>query len=209
MTNNPAGWSRWYGVLVAADASSTRTRLLAAAREEFAAHGIAGARVDRIARLAGVNKERIYGYFGSKERLFDAVVAEAKIEHVTALGNPSGDLAEYVGRLYDYHRDHPTLLRLLLWEALYYGSEPPADAGRRTALYGDKIDALAGALGAEPNRDTAATLHTLIGLAVWPHAMPQLRRFMLYADDEETAHRAIRSQVVNFARRAVPAPGHG
>src|SRR5699024_9716263 len=56
---------------------TTRALLLKAARTEFAAHGIAGARVDRIAERAGVNKQRIYANFGDKERLFQHVVGQA------------------------------------------------------------------------------------------------------------------------------------
>ncbi len=55
------------------DAAATRQRLIDAARAEFAQYGIAGARVDRIATNAGANKAQIYNYFGSKDRLFDAV----------------------------------------------------------------------------------------------------------------------------------------
>ncbi|WP_373310185.1 helix-turn-helix domain-containing protein, partial [Streptomyces purpurascens] len=43
--------------------------MLAAAMEEFAGHGIAGARVDRIAKLAKTSKERVYAYFRSKDAL--------------------------------------------------------------------------------------------------------------------------------------------
>ncbi|HEY3483203.1 MAG TPA: TetR family transcriptional regulator, partial [Streptomyces sp.] len=49
------------------DAAETKRRLLAAATEEFAERGIAGARVDRIAAAAGCNKAMIYSYFGSKD----------------------------------------------------------------------------------------------------------------------------------------------
>ena len=38
------------------DAQATKRRLLAAATAEFAAHGLAGARVDRIAAAARANK---------------------------------------------------------------------------------------------------------------------------------------------------------
>ncbi|HLR95394.1 MAG TPA: TetR family transcriptional regulator [Jiangellaceae bacterium] len=183
--------------------SATRDRLLAAARDEFAAHGIAGARVDRIARVAGANKERIYGYFGSKENLFQAVIAAAKAEHTAALGEPSGDLAEYVGRLYDHHREHPTLLRLMQWEALYYGDQRPAEDNGRADLYRDKVAALANAMGGSTHRDAAATLLILIGLAAWPHTAPQLRRFLVDTDDEEATHQAVRQHVVEFARAAL------
>ena len=54
--------------------ASTKARILRAATAEFAAHGLAGARVDRIATAAGVNKERIYAHIGDKVVLFSAVV---------------------------------------------------------------------------------------------------------------------------------------
>src|SRR5690625_681308 len=183
--------------------SSTRDRLLAAAREEFAAHGIAGARVDRIARVAGANKERIYGYFGSKENLFQAVIAEAKAQHTAALGEPSGDLAEYVGRLYDHHHENPTLLRLMQWEALHYGDQPSVEGSGRADLYRDKVTALADAMGGAAHREAAATLLILSGLAAWPHTMPQLRAFLLDAHDDQAAHQVIRQHVVEFARAAL------
>src|SRR5207247_7629299 len=48
----------------------TRERILAAALKEFSAKGFAGARVDRIARRARINKRMLYHYFGNKEHLF-------------------------------------------------------------------------------------------------------------------------------------------
>ncbi|WGP07848.1 TetR family transcriptional regulator [Bacillus subtilis] len=181
---------------------STRDRLLAAAREEFATHGIAGARVDRIASAAGANKERIYGNFGSKEALFLAVVTEAKAEHAEGIGMPEGDLADYVGRLYDFHRQHPVLLRLMLWEALYYGDRPVDDDPRQPS-YRKKVEALAEALGRPADHDTAATLMVLIGLACWPHTMPQLARFLIKGDSAEERHQVMRAQVVALTRQAL------
>ncbi|HUV29997.1 MAG TPA: TetR/AcrR family transcriptional regulator [Acidobacteriota bacterium] len=52
---------------------STRERIIIAARAEFARHGPAGARVERIARNAGVNKAMIYYHFNSKDQLYQAV----------------------------------------------------------------------------------------------------------------------------------------
>src|ERR1700753_1786171 len=49
--------------------AATRQKLLAAARREFAASGLAGARVDEIAARAGVNKQLGYPYFGGKDAL--------------------------------------------------------------------------------------------------------------------------------------------
>jgi len=50
-----------------------RDRILSAAEVEFGAHGFAGARVDRIATAAGVNKQLLFHYFDSKAGLYRAV----------------------------------------------------------------------------------------------------------------------------------------
>jgi TetR/AcrR family transcriptional regulator len=54
--------------------AATRKKLLTAARREFAASGLAGARVDEIAGRAGVNKQLVYHYFGDKDALYLAVL---------------------------------------------------------------------------------------------------------------------------------------
>lgn len=56
--------------------TDTQRRILAAARAEFAEKGFAGARTGSIVRTAGVNPNLLYHYFGSKERLFVAVMEE-------------------------------------------------------------------------------------------------------------------------------------
>jgi AcrR family transcriptional regulator len=58
----------------ARDPEHSRARILAAAHAEFAQHGFDGARVDRIAALAGINKRMLYHYFGNKDDLFCAVL---------------------------------------------------------------------------------------------------------------------------------------
>jgi TetR/AcrR family transcriptional regulator len=51
-------------------------RILSAAAVEFSARGYAGARVDRIARRARVNKAMLYYHFGSKQALYRAVLRQ-------------------------------------------------------------------------------------------------------------------------------------
>lgn len=190
---------------VARDSADTRDRLLAAARDEFTAHGLEGARVDRIAAAAGANKQRIYGHFGSKDKLFEAVIAAVMDEHIAALGLPTDDLADYVGRIYDFHREHPELLRLMQWEMLRSGQQSLPDEDRRAAYYTEKVDALAKTLHTESTGETAATLLILIGLAAWPHTLPQLTRLIIgpYVDDLDDAHDALRDRVVEFATQAL------
>ena len=73
----PAGTER---VRRPRDAEKTKGAILAAAREEFCRHGLAGARVDAIAERAGANKRLLYHYFGNKEDLYRAVLMEAYAE---------------------------------------------------------------------------------------------------------------------------------
>jgi AcrR family transcriptional regulator len=100
------------------DSTATKTRILDAATVEFAAHGLAGARVDRLAERAGANKQLIYAYFGNKERLFDATLA-AHIERLLdAVPFDAGNLPDYAAALFDFRIAHPELLRLLRWHTL-------------------------------------------------------------------------------------------
>ncbi|NYI08261.1 TetR/AcrR family transcriptional regulator [Allostreptomyces psammosilenae] len=188
------------------NAAATRASLLAAARSEFAAYGIAGARVDRIAQKAGANKERIYGHFGSKELLFDAVVADALDELSAAVTlDTRSDPAEYVGQIYDFHRNHPDLLRLLMFETLHYREGKLANERERHLRYQAKIDSLAEAIDRPDSREVARLLLTLIGLASWPTAMPQLARLILGPEtDPEEDSEAMRSFLVRFVEAAIP-----
>lgn len=56
--------------------NTTRERILSTALAEFAQSGLSGARIDRIARKAGVNKAMIYYHFSSKQALYEQVIKE-------------------------------------------------------------------------------------------------------------------------------------
>src|SRR4051794_40847677 len=55
---------------------ASRSAILKAALAEFAQHGVAGARIDAIASAAGLNKALLYYYFGNKDGLYTAVLAD-------------------------------------------------------------------------------------------------------------------------------------
>ncbi|MEV8426362.1 TetR family transcriptional regulator [Streptomyces niveus] len=97
---------------------ASRRRLLDAATAEFAAYGIAGARVDRISAAAQVNKAQLYAYFGNKDKLFDAVFAEHLGLIVGTVPVTGDDLPGYAVRLYDAYLVHPELVRLATWARL-------------------------------------------------------------------------------------------
>lgn len=110
------------------DADKTRLNILEAAEAEFAAKGLAGARVDVVAEEAGANKRMIYYYFGSKEDLYLAVLervytdmrvaeAELALEAMAPLAAITC-LAEFK---FDYPAQHPHLIPLLNSENLLGG----------------------------------------------------------------------------------------
>ena len=99
-------------------AQASRRRLLDAAAAEFAAHGVAGARVDRISVDAKVSKAQMYAYHGSKEALFDAVLADHVEAILDAVPLTADDLPGYAVRLYDAYLAHPQLVRLAAWARL-------------------------------------------------------------------------------------------
>lgn len=103
------------------DAAASRERILDAAIEEFAAHGIAGARVDRIAAAADLNKALLYSYVGSKTELFDAAFHRAVGRLVDEVPLTVTDLAGYAVALHDRYVEHAELVRLALWDRLERG----------------------------------------------------------------------------------------
>ena len=99
------------------DAERTQQALLDAALTEFAAKGLAGARVQDIADRAGVNKQLISYYFGGKQGLYDAIV-EHWLEQERAMADPAIDLGELTCRYLAVAHDHPDLQQLFLRENL-------------------------------------------------------------------------------------------
>lgn len=59
--------------------------IVAAALEVFAERGFAAARLDDIAKRAGVSKGALYLYFETKQDLFQAVVRDAVAPNITAV----------------------------------------------------------------------------------------------------------------------------
>ena len=60
----------------------------------------------------------IYMHFGTKEELFDKVVADSMSELAEAVSIDAGDLPDYAGALFDRLRQRPHITRLYLWAGL-------------------------------------------------------------------------------------------
>lgn len=108
------------------DAERSQNDILSAALDEFAAYGLGGARMDRIAERAEVNKRLIYYYFENKESLFLAVLEKA-YEGIRGeeqrLSLTQVDPIEAIRRLiaftWNYYLAHPEFLTLLNSENLH------------------------------------------------------------------------------------------
>ncbi|NKY51393.1 TetR family transcriptional regulator [Nocardia vermiculata] len=98
--------------------AATRERILDAATREFARYGIAGARIERIVAEARTNKAQLYGYFGNKEALFDAIFYASLEQIVNVVPIDATDLPDWAVRLYDEYLRRPDLIRLATWTRL-------------------------------------------------------------------------------------------
>jgi TetR/AcrR family transcriptional regulator len=102
------------------DPVATRNKLLTAARHEFGANGLAGARVDDIALRAGVNKQLVYHYFGDKDALYLAVLewvyeeirAQERKLNLTGLP-PERAIKKLIESSFDHLARHPDFIVLL------------------------------------------------------------------------------------------------
>jgi TetR/AcrR family transcriptional regulator len=159
------------------DAERSRQQLLAAALDEFAAKGYAGARVQDIADRAGVNKQLIPYYFGGKEGLYRAL-AQSWLDQEAAFAGPDVPIEKLIGGYVHATLSDPRLTRLLIWDGLTdhghnvpapTSGEPPdvADVRRRQA---------AGEIPAD--LDPALFLLAMMAAIAAPVILPQVARRM-------------------------------
>jgi len=109
-------------------AVKSKESILDAAETIFSQKGLHGARIDEIATIASVNKQRIYAYFGSKKNLYHQVLLQvyslaASSEKILALTEkdiPNMTLT-IIENFFDFHQNNPHFWRLLAWENLNGG----------------------------------------------------------------------------------------
>ena len=195
------------------DALATQRRIVNAALKEFAAKGIAGARVDAIAARARTNKRMLYYYFGSKDGLFREIlrqrlarshVARGELEH---LGYADQLAARQVNTA-----ESREYVRLLMWEALETRSrrQPVMAEAERAELY-DELRASVRAAQANgdlpSDLDVDQLLLTELAILLFPAAFPQITRLVTGktpADAEFIAERAefLRRYAAHLADRS-------
>lgn len=192
------------------DTEGTRRRLLDAATAEFAERGRDGTTLTRVAARAGVNKERLYAYFGEKDALWDLVLTR-ELERLSTAVREAGagldDVGEFAGATYDFHAAHPDLARLLQWEGLQGGE--PAAAELRRGHYREKVGRFVAAQVEGVLDDGLPgdlVVFAVIALAAWWQTVPQLAEMVTAADGGDAAESARRRAFVVEAARRLAAP---
>ncbi|CAM4138731.1 TetR/AcrR family transcriptional regulator [Kibdelosporangium persicum] len=155
-----------------ADADRTRRVLLAAAYDEFAEKGYAGARVHEIAARANVNKQLINYYFGGKEGLYRTLQSQW-LKHEATFHDPGRSAADVATSYLHDCLDDPRGIRLLVWRGLSYAQgeetpdeEPVQDLSGITERQRDgEID---------PDLDPAALLLAVMAMTSAPMVMPDM-----------------------------------
>jgi AcrR family transcriptional regulator len=156
------------------DPERTKARILEAAMAEFAAKGLAGARVSEIAARAGVNQQLIAYYFDGKEGLYREVGRRWRAYEAEAIPDDT-PLAEMIKRYVhaSIHRGG----RLLAWEGLAdTGEDDDEEARERNARLQHEVEVIRERqrAGEVDGRFDPAALHLIAlaaanALAVYPH----------------------------------------
>lgn len=167
------------------DAQRSCRLLLEAAKQEFAAKGFAGARVQDIADRAGVNKQLISYYFGGKEGLYRALMRQW-LEREEEINDPAVSFEELIARYLRQAYADPDGVRLHAWHGLTGEAVPEQEQEdlsdlRRRQAEGELAEDL----------DVATVLMVVMAAVAAPVATPHTIRhvFGMDADSPEFRER--------------------
>lgn len=168
------------------DSLSKDQRILEVATDQFAAVGFAAVRIDKIAALAKCNKQLIYYYFGSKEDLYEAVLAKMVEKMASYWAETENlklqDTLSY--RFANLSRDVERWRRLLIWEGLEIDAEDGDELRlqeARTQSVTRQTETIRHAQDRgeiDPGIDPAMLTLFLTLMASGPAAFPQLTRMI-------------------------------
>jgi AcrR family transcriptional regulator len=161
-------------------------RIVAAAAEVFAARGFDGARVDAIARRAGINKAMLYYHVGGKERLYAAVLVESIDRALVLLraatagaSSPSEKLQAILATLAEFGTSNPEFIPIIMREVSSGGRNLPDEMSLRLgAVFRIVADVLAEGVAGGVFRPTDPLLThvTLVGALMYLRASHPIRQ---------------------------------
>ena len=192
---------------------ATRQRIFEVATREFSEKGFHGARIDVIAREAGINKQRIYAYFGDKEGLFIEVwkrtfelIYEEDREFLDLRETDIPNLGGIVLRSYmRFHENHPEFWRIFVMENLFGGrhGRPGHDRdrpyGHLRELYAAGQDS--GGYGRDGSFDTFIFVLTAISYFYTSNAKTMSDNLGIDLSDPQVRERMIREMCLMLFHR--------
>lgn len=111
------------------DPNAVRRDILRVARDEIAKNGLSGARIDEIAAKTKTSKRMIFYYFNGKDGLYQQVLEnayqemrEGELELDLEGLSPIEALTKLIEYTFDYDREHPDFIRLVMIENIHHGS---------------------------------------------------------------------------------------
>ena len=163
-----------------------RERILEVATEEFAQKGLAGARVDEIARKAQANKQLVYYYFGGKLGLYNEVLGHMIQESRQRIAAEAAceTLAEKFKLMVGRGTESTGIRwqRLLGWEALEADStEEFVREADRSGTWQRHVASVREAQAAgeiDDALDPELVALALVSVAVFPFVLPQVTKFI-------------------------------
>ena len=164
----------------------TRERILEVATDEFAQKGLAGARVDEIARRAEANKQLVYYYFGGKLGLYNEVLGhmiEESRQRIAAEAS-AATLAEKFRMMVDRGVESSGIRwqRLLAWEALEADTSEEfvreADRSGTWQRHITSVEAAQTAGEIDDRLDAELVALALVSVTVFPFVLPQVAKFI-------------------------------
>jgi AcrR family transcriptional regulator len=174
------------------DAERTRRRILDAARREFGTKGFDGARIDAIARRAGVNKGLIFYYFQNKEELFRVLSEQRIASTVPTHGEP----VDWPLSLFAQAEETLDWVRFFLWEGLTFDPDKPESIHQgelRSTTFRQVVENIRRqqSVGALPGGlDSNQLTFFLYVLGVYPYLLPQMAHLITGHAPNQTEFRA-------------------
>lgn len=203
--------SKWKAC--ARDPERTRERILSAALKEFSDKGLAGARVDMIARQAGVNKRMLYHYFGDKAGLFREVLSRKVAQRAAWAASSPDDPADSLPYWFELALRDMDWIRLQQWEALQVGNGRVMNeaARRKAARAGVKNIRGRQKRGyIAPELDPRHVLLAMVSLTTYALAFPQVVRLITGLSPDDPAFRIERTAFLRWMGSALrPRNGPG
>nr|WP_298105447.1 TetR/AcrR family transcriptional regulator [uncultured Shinella sp.] len=202
---------------LARDPSGTIKRIIAAARDEFGANGFDGAKVEHIARRAGVSKQLVYLYFNGKDELYSEllkVMTRAAYEGLLKVDfstmAPELAIRSYIETVFNQFLADPVMAVVTLDQSLHGGAQirlAPDTKRMREALRQRLQIALdggreAGVFGAHVGTEELEFMTTII-VSGCVSSRGMFARFLGRRAPEDEDPAVYRDYAVNFILRAL------